>query len=213
MTLTFDGMTTTGSDVTAQNLVGEIVIGTRSGRAAAGRDWLLGRAQLLGAAMRSPDPSPTVNYGPIMLHGGAWEKSSTGIHTYGDFNQDPTWIYLTSNLRLGANFTHRPLPDIAPNFYLRGTVYRQITVQTAVGTFRKALDCLYMVDYGITATIDLEGHITGYIRYIELGRVIYVPTVGPVYSYERLGVEPGETLSAGLADVTEVLVETNVLDQ
>jgi hypothetical protein len=45
-----------------------------------------------------------------------------------------------------------------------------------------------------------------------MGRVVYAPTVGPVYSYERLGVEPGETLSAGLADFTEQLVETNVLD-
>jgi hypothetical protein len=91
-------------------------------------------------------------------------------------------------------------------------VYRQITVETAVGTFKKALDCLYLVDYGVIAVINPQGEILGYVRLIDMGRVVYAPTVGPVYSYERLGIEPGETLSAGLADFTEQLVETNVLD-
>ncbi len=56
------------------------------------------------------------------------------------------------------------LPDIAPDVYLRGTVYRQITVETAIGTFQKALDCLYLVDYGVIAVTDLQGQIIGYVR-------------------------------------------------
>jgi hypothetical protein len=212
MTLTFDGMTTTEAGVTAQNLVQEIIIGAGTGRSPASREWLFNRTRPLGAGVGSPDRSPMVNEGPIFLHGGAWEKSSSGIVMYGPFDQDPAWRYLTSNLRVGSSFSLQLLPGIAPNAYLHGTVYRQISAETELGTFKKALDCLYIVDYGITAVTDLQGEIMGYVRNMALGRVIYAPTVGPVYSYERLGVEPGDTLSAGLADVTEQLVETNVLD-
>jgi hypothetical protein len=212
MTLTFDGMTTTEAGVTAQDLVQEIIIGAGAGRSPASRNWLLNRARLLNAGVGSADRSPMVSEGPIFLHGGAWEKSSSGIVLYGPFDQDPAWIYLTSNLRVGSNFSLQLLPGIVPNVYLYGTVYRQISAETELGVFKKALDCLYIVDYGITAVTDLQGEIKGYVRNMALGRVIYAPTVGPVYSYERLGVEPGDTLSAGLADVTEQLVETNVLD-
>ena len=212
MTLTFDGMTTTGSGVTGQNLVQEIIIGSLAGRAATPRDWFLDRAWPSSAGVGSSDRSPMVNEGPILPHGGAWKKSSFDIATYGDFDQNPTWRYLTSNLFVGSTFSLQLLPDLAPNLYLRATVYRQVSVETAVGTFQKALDCLYLVDYGVIAVRNLQGEIVGYVRFIDMGRVVYAPTVGPVYSYERLGVEPGETLSAGLADFTEKLVETNVLD-
>jgi hypothetical protein len=212
MTLTFDGETPIAAGLTAQNLVQEVVLGSVTGHStASSRGRLYGTLGSEGKP-RLPGFSPTAPERPLFLHGGAWKKTSSGIVMYGRFNEPPSWIYLPSNLRVGAHFSVQILPDIAPDVVLRGTVYRQITVETEIGTFKEALDCLYILDYGISAAIDLQGEVFGYFRTIGMGRVIYAPTIGPIHSYERLGVEPGDTLSAGLADVTEELVETNALD-
>ena len=197
MTLQFDGLTTTQSGVTAQNLVAEVVTNPRPGRVAPDRDW-------------RRDRSPLVNEGPLVLHGGAWVKSASGIVTYGDIGQEPTWKFLESDLSVGSTFTLQLVPQFKDDAFLHGVVFRQVNVETEVGTFQKALDCLYIIDWGITRVIDLQGQTVGYLRVIDLGRVIYAPRVGPVYCYERGGIQLGESLTAGGGDMTERLSDTNV---
>jgi hypothetical protein len=213
LTLTFEGMTTTPAGVTAQNLNEEIVLDEPPGRAGASRNWIVDRpwtpnaeAGILGrAAMQSGRP--------LLLHGGAWEKNSEWIGTYGDINQDLAWKFLTSDLRMGATFTFQLVPQLADNIFLHCIVYRQVVAKTEVGTFTKALDCLYMIDYGVAGFTDQQGGLLGYARVVDLGRVIYAPTIGPVYSYERRDIELTEPLPAGLSDTAELLVGTSLVNE
>jgi len=43
---------------------------------------------------------------------------------------------------------------------------------------------------------------------VDYGRVIYVPEVGPVYTYERMLVNPGEPSSIGIGERILTLTDT-----
>ena len=72
------------------------------------------------------------------------------------------------------------------------------------------LECLYVIDYGVMEYRNELGDPLGYVRFFDYGTVIYAPGVGPVYSYERWMVEPGDPITTGLGDLTISLVETGV---
>ena len=213
-TLTFDGTITTQSQVTAQNLRHELVTDSRSGfdlastdRSRAGIDHVREMRTLL----TRPDGAPADGYAPLMIHGGPWKRTSSRIASYSDLSAMPAWTFLTSNLKVGSTFTQQLLPWMTSDLYQHAVVYRQLTVETEVGTFKRALDCLYIVEYGLTVVTNSQGDVLGYVRTIDCGRVIYAPTVGPVYSYERYGIQPEQMGSGGFFDVTEVLTETSLV--
>jgi len=213
-TLTFDGTITTQSQVAAQNLREGFVIDSRSGfdLASSDRDRaVIDPCRAVRTLLRRPDGAPADGYAPIMLHGGPWKRTASRIATYSDLSALPAWTYLTSDLSVGSTFSQQLLPTLATDLYLHGVVYRQIAVETEVGTYKRALDCLYVIDYGITVMTNTQGEPLGYFRTIDCGRVIYVPTLGPVYSYERYGIQPERTDSDGVFDVTEVLSGTNLI--
>ena len=186
----FDGMKTTESGVTAQNLVTEFV-----------------RDDGQSVQNLAPEVFEQVPIFHYLIHGGAWEKTTEWIGSYGDLNEELAWKFLTSDLSVGSEFSFPLLSMSTEGPMLRGRVHRQIDVKTDIGTFATALDCLYLVDLGILTVVDLEGNVDGYIRVLQYGRVIYAPTSGPVYDYERWGVELGDSLSDGWADVTMSIVQ------
>jgi hypothetical protein len=213
-TLTFDGTITTQSQVTAQNLREELVVDYRSGFDLASTDCdraVIDRARTVRTLLTRPDGAPAEGSAPIMIHGGPWKRTSSLIATYSDGSALPAWTFLTSALRVGSTFSQQLIPWLARDVYLHGVVYRQISVETEVGTFKKALDCLYVIEYGLTTVTNAQGEAVGYVRTIDCGRVIYVPNLGPVYSYERYGIQPERWDSDGFFDVTEVLAGTSLV--
>ena len=101
------------------------------------------------------------------------------------------------------------LPALTDDAFLHCRLPRRLDVGTEIGIFDKAIECLYIVDYGVWATTDIYGQPVGYSRSIDYGTVVYAPTVGPVYSYERLLVGVADTLTAGAGDLEIGLIGTN----
>ena len=148
---------------------------------------------------------------PVLIHGGVWEKTDQWIGTYENVSPRLWWKFLADDLAVGSGFTYQLFPEFVDDNYLLCHAYRHVRVQTEVGTFEKALDCLYIVDRGITVATDPQGSIIGYNRMFDYGRVIYAPTIGPVYSYERSAVEPGNPPSGGFSDTTLRLVGSSTI--
>ncbi len=213
-TMTFDGQKTTPPGVTAQNLLEDILIDSRSGAGLASSAVIKRVSDPLRATrslLIRGEASATLGNGPIMIHGGAWKRTSSYLATYGDYDKEPAWKFLTSNLNVGSTFSLQLIPWLASGVYLHGHVYRQIAVDTEIGTLKKALDCLYIIDYGISVATDTQGRPVGYFRSIDCGRVIYAPTIGPVYCHEKRGIQPEDPNSHGIAEVIESLVGTSLV--
>jgi hypothetical protein len=220
----FDGTTTTPGGVTAQNLVTALEsLGQNTVQVTtAGSSVLLWRLYAARPDLRdeifsslgeaAAEPEQIWNL-PMLVHGGDWEKTLTYIGTYSGVEPRLSWKFLTKYLHAGSTFSYQLWPTLYPDVVLRCRVYRTTTVTTAAGTFMKALDCLYTLDYGITTAIDDYGNPIGYLRTFDYGRVIYVPEVGPVYSYERRSVQPGDPPSEGALDITIDLTASSTLDQ
>lgn len=220
-TLEFNGMITTAAGVVAQNLVEELAItqpllpaGQRQGATGA-KAIVVAREKLQqsfsGLALDARMKTSATAWGPTFIHGGAWEKTSDYIGTYPDSSQQVGWKFLTRDLRVGSVFTCEVGAQPGSDILLHCRIYGLRTFETTAGRFEHALDCLYILDWGVTAVSSAEGETIGYTRLIDYGRVIYAPTIGPVYCYERRLVEPGYSPSAGFGDLTETLTETNAM--
>lgn len=154
--LEFDGMGTTQSGVTGQNLT----------------------ATITGGA----GPETTLVVSPVFLRGAVWEKTDDWIGSYGDVDTLLSWIYLKPNLSPGATFTFRS----PRGWVMTAWVVGWDVVDTPVGSFENAVEVIYRMDFGITCqttVFDPPPH--GCYRLVLVGRVIYAPTIGPVYLYER----------------------------
>jgi hypothetical protein len=223
--LQFDGMLTTMSGATGQNLVEtfEAVPPAKPARpASAARPNAAFLARLLrarpdlqdriaGAAPGASDsPMDTPQLLLLFLDGGAWVKSDQWIGAYGDLDTLLAWKYLESDLSPGHEFSHQLVPKIASDVFLHGRVQRRLTWNTEVGTHENALECLYLIDYGVSTATDQDGLPIGFFRDIDYGAVVYAPEVGPVYCYERVLVTVGDTLGPGLGDARLQLVGTGV---
>lgn len=240
--LKFDGMITTESGVTAQNLTEATYTrtwmvrpypsqGSFYARLFAARPDLRERilasapitsriergtemplALLAGELQVRPSPLPrellNLMFEPVFLHGYAWRKTNAWIGQYGDVDTLLAWKFLEADLTLGHEFTHQLIPSLASDVFLHARVLRSFTLSTELGPFDKCLEVLYAVDYGISEASDIHGH-TSYYRVFDYGTIVYAPTVGPVYSYERRFVEPGDAFTLGLGDVTLSIVGTN----
>jgi hypothetical protein len=230
--LQFNGLVTTLSGVTRQNLQATLEQGTAttassatasSATAQAGPSFmqLLFRARpdlakkidrnASGAATRAAvtravatQDAATVYY-PTLLHGYAWEQTDQWIGTYGDLNQEIAWIFLTPDLRPGSEFSLQLVPDLADDVFLHARVLGWKTMETEAGTFHHALDVAYLVDFGVREITDFEGNTQGYVRDALFGTVDYVVGVGPVRCYERLQIA-ADPFNRGNSDETASLI-------
>jgi hypothetical protein len=220
-TLTFDGTIITDSGIEAQNLTEQLVIAPPPPPPGNAPPDLDPKTVVTDSSRTVPRGSLSpFSYGggkasaagelPIFLHGGPWEKTTEYIGTYGYYPEPRlAWKFLTRDLSVGSQFTYQLNPQFKDDMFLHCLVWRQGSVDTELGVLRNAVDCLYILDWGIIAVTDVQGNLLGYVRLIDYGRVIYAPTVGPVYCYERSAVEPGDPPSGGLGDLTERLKATS----
>jgi hypothetical protein len=141
---------------------------------------------------------------PTLLHGGIWEKVDEYIGTYGDLDTDLAWKFLESDISTGHEFSFQLVPSIASDVFLHCKVLGQGTVETSYGTYKKAVECLYIIDYGLSSTETIDG--TRYWRVYEYGTITYAPTVGPVLSYERRLIDTSAPDGPGHGDSTLELI-------
>ena len=214
MRLRFDGQVTTESGVTAQNLAEEYfapidgVLVRRAAGAfpaflralAAARPDLRAKLRALPGGPPAPTAAPAANSAyfdePLFLHGYAWEKTEDHIANYGDLNDEISWLYLTRGLDEGDGFDLQLVPDLADDIYLHGWIRERREIAVETGTYDDCVECLYAVDYGITALVAEEGEAMGFCRPLSVGLIVYAAGVGPVYSRERHAI-PGDLVLGG----------------
>ena len=92
---------------------------------------------------------------PMFVHGYAWRKTSDWIGTFGDIDTLLAWKFLDAELSPGHEFIHRLVPGLALDVYLHCRVLRRLSIRTPMGNFIGALECIYMVDYGVAELIGL----------------------------------------------------------
>ena len=214
----FDGDSTTMSGATAQALRDTAYFPDAT--VAAPGDMISTRAFLAASIMQAAPGSGApqgaepgilgdivLTPRPILIHGGAWEKTNEYIGTYGDIDTDLAWKFLEDDLCAGSEFSFELSASGGGGRYAHCRVLGNTSVETEMGHFENGLDCIYMVDLGIM-TYGGEYGAFGYRRHITYGNVIYVPDVGPVYSYERFLVCVGSKLSSGAGDMKLSLMNT-----
>ena len=217
--LQFSGSVTTLSGVTRQNLLSSSITASSATAHAVPQflDLLCrARPDVAKKVGRSAPSMPTPAivtqaaasvFFPTLIHGYAWEQIDQWIGTYGDLNQQIAWIFLTPDLRPGSEFSLQLVPDLADDVFLHARVLGWKSVETEAGTFHRALEVAYLVDFGVTEITDFNGYRLGYVRDNLFGTVDYVVGVGPVRSYERLQITV-DPLDRGNSDVTASLTGT-----
>ena len=166
----------------------------------------------LRARMKTPPPNESAErtFGPIFLRGCTWVRTEELIGSYGALNLNISWEFLDEDLAPGSRFALQLLPDIAPDVILRGLILSNgQDVMTGAGSFRKAVRCAYLLDYGVALATTPEGEELGYFGSYDMGLVVYAPLVGPVRCYERRFVSNGDEDVRGLGDVLLDLVGSN----
>ena len=214
--LRFDGMITTSSGVTAQNLKESMaMVGPASGRLA--RDswqkrFLAGLAQArpdLRAKLAAQGVGETAQvwfHLPVFLHGYAWEKTAAHVGTYGDVDQKLAWKFLEADLSPGSRFTHQLVPSLADDVFLYGYVVPK-NRQWKLKGFARDVQVVYVLDYGVAVATDASGNVLGYLRGVSYGTVVYAPGVGPVLCAERFGAtsdDPSKTSAGNLITLQRV---------
>jgi hypothetical protein len=221
--LEFAGDTTSSRGVTAQNLRESVSSG--GGGGAPGRpgsrvDPLLARVYAARPDLREaiecqvgPEASSALEPGagqdllgadcfgypcPLLIHGGVWRKTDEWIGAYGDLDTLPARKFLEADLSSGHEFTHQLVALLSDDIFLHCRVVGESRVKTERCTFKRALDCIYLVDYGVGQTLG-PGPMR-YYRAFDYGRVLYVPEVGPVYVYERLLACVNDPAGLGLGE-------------
>lgn len=139
----------------------------------------------LRCAKDAADTRPEWLYG-VLLHGGAYLKTSEEIATYRtDLVATQSWLYLTSDLTVGATFDLQLVPDLADDAWLHATVAAWEDVTVPAGTFAGCLRVDYRIDYGLSICTNEQGQETGSMRSETRGFVHYAAGVGPVQTHEE----------------------------
>ncbi len=218
----FDGDSTNPSGVTAQALKDTLYlegIAVSQDQGLGRRDIILGRIKANGSSM--PDGSMWADFldgysnmeqfidpRPYLIHGGIWEKNDEWIGTYCYIDTNLCWKFLEEDLAPGNEFTHQLIPALTDDTFLHCKVLRMTNIRMDGHVYPNALECVYILEYGPFAFRTPSGDPYGWCRLYDYGVVIYAPTVGPIYSYERVLVEAGDGESPGVGDRTLVLTDT-----
>jgi hypothetical protein len=163
------------------------------------------RGQNLAAELTATGGLGRAPFNPILLHGGAFAKTDGWIGTFGDLDTLAAWKFLDRSLRPGYTFHYQLLRAIGDETFLHARVFPRQRAVTPYGAVKNAVEVVYLVDHGRGFQVTEDGSY-GYFRYVTYGNIIYVPEVGPVYSYERRYAAVGPDLGPGVADVTSALV-------
>jgi len=138
------------------------------------------RSRLPRPMATRPDAVPTP---PLFIRSYAWASTPDAIVSYGDLYTDPAWLYLTKNLAVGSTFDLRLVRTLADDVWLHGKVAAVYRDSHAYITDGRVVH--YVVDYGLSTATDSNGQKLGYFRSATIGRVIFVPGIGPIGEYEE----------------------------
>lgn len=219
----FEGQLTTQSGVTGQNLDVRVPVRAASMRAASpaerGDPFLARLAAArpdlrarIAALTATPADAEGMSWLPLFIHGYAWVKGPAWIGTYGDVDTLPAWKFLESNVRTGHTFRHQLVPSLASDVWLLASVERQVAVTVPGGAkVSNAIEVLYVVDYGVSVSVDAMGNILGSFRTFDYGKVVYAPGVGPVSDVERRLAYRGRNLTHGLHLLELNLASTGIV--
>ena len=135
---------------------------------------------------------------PLILHGGAWEKTADWIGTYGDLDQLLAWKYLTSDLRDGDTSSRTGcVPSLASRRLPARARPRDPHGRDAAGRYTNAIEVFYVIDYGVSEATDESGNSSATAR-AGVRQHHYVPGVGPVRATSASCRATGRTGSTGL---------------
>ncbi len=226
-TMRFNGLKTTLSGATGQNLETQLLFPPVAASAAAApiapiegpigfmaaleraRPDIARKAGSRGGPPRAPSAIIPELFAPTFLFGYAWEKTDQYIGSYGDLNTELAWKYLDANLRPGSSFRMQLVPDLADDVFLHARVLSQQTAFSGTGAVRSAIQVLYLIDFGVGEWTDVNGNTVGFTRVYSYGTITYAPGVGPVASYERNFIESGSQPGPGEYDQTLRLAHTS----
>ncbi len=153
----------------------------------------------LGGLKAPSDPAAVeLRRTPIILHGGIYEKTEDYIGTYGDVDTFLAWKFLESEISTGHEFTFQLIPSLAGDIFMHCKVLGRGTVETEYGTYKNAVECLYIIDMGMGEMNRIDG--TFYFRYYEYGTITYAPGTGPIMSYERSMIDTSLPDGPGIGD-------------
>jgi hypothetical protein len=176
--LRFDGMLTTDSGVTAQNLTESI-----------------------------DPPLPAGWRSLTFLHGCAWERTDAWIGGYGDVDRALAWVFLDAGLRRGHHFAHAIAPTMDPDLMLHGWVRAIHDFELNGGEYLDCIEVLYCLDFGVQAYGSEDGGQSGYVRPYHVGVVVYAPGIGPIFARElRQFVSGVNTMSDGRLELFEAML-------
>lgn len=96
-----------------------------------------------------------------------------------------SWQWLVSDLTIGNTFTLQLIPDLASDVFLRGTIAAIEPATVPAGTFNDCVRVDYVIDYGTSECVDMNGTVLGTNRAETRGYMHYAPLVGPVQSFEE----------------------------
>lgn len=199
--LIFDGTATFAPGVEVQRLVGQISQPLAASKAVPVTSSPLLRALWRArpelreaiaarAAKRQLGMWPGLLLGPSTVDDGTGHRQTADrIGAWRDAIADWSWMHLTDELFAGAEFTLQLVPDLASDVFLHGTVRGNAeTVDTAAGSWTDAVIIDYVVDMGTGTITDEGGNTLGTTTWETSGWVAYVPSVGPVASFEETEV-------------------------
>jgi hypothetical protein len=154
-------------------------------------------------AARHNDGAALLARYPTILHGGIFEKTAEYIGGYGDLDTELSWKYLESDISTGHEFVFQLIPSLASDVFLHCRILGRGTLETKYDTYRNAVECLYLIDYGIYETGLIDPM---YGRAFDYGTITYAPGAGPVMSYERMLIDSSVPDGAGAGDSRLVLI-------
>jgi hypothetical protein len=143
-------------------------------------------------------------FSPLLVHGGVWEQTSRAIVTHSDVDTIPGWEFLEAPIAIGRAFRYQLVRPLADDVYLLARYESAGRFMTTTGIYERTLQVLYIVDYGISDTGDVDG---GYYRLFDYGIVVYAPEVGPIFAYERKLVD-ASLMTSGAGQLTLSLLGT-----
>jgi hypothetical protein len=143
----------------------------------------------------------------LFLHGYAWTQTNELIGNYGDLSAMISWEYLERDISVSHEFSLRLVPELADDIWLYGKILPRRSIRTEAGTFADCVECVYMVDYGISTVTDETGHELGFFRVVDYASIIYAADIGPVFSYQWNG-SPFQDRGIPIRDFTISLIGT-----
>jgi len=166
----------------------------------------------LRASARVPRPAAAARdpWGPELIHGYAWRLAAQFIGGFGDNDSLLAWKYLEADLRTGHVFRFRLLPTLVTDVALWASVEREHPVDVpGIGRVARAVDVLYLIDFGDATLTDAYGQPLGHFRTFDYGSVTYAPGVGPISVIERRFALAGTPGATGLWELRFSLVSTS----